>query len=100
GPQDVYLKNNYETPVLLKRVMAQGLYFDKVTLDPISKVSQIKGPVVDNEENVLITKEDLANGLYDKNGQEIKTGFDKIAQYVGNSVRNTIGMYKKILGKG
>lgn len=100
APQDVYLKDNYETPVLLKRVMAQGLYFDKATLDPITKVSQIKGPVIDNEENVLITKEDLANGLYDKNGQEIKTGFDKITQYVGNSIKNTIGMYKKILGKG
>lgn len=100
GPQDVYLKDQFETPVLLKRIMAQGLYFDKATLDPISKVSQIKGPVVDNEENVLITKEDLAQGLYDKEGKEIKTGFDKIAQFVGNSIKSTIGMYKKILGKG
>ncbi|BAQ02567.1 tail fiber protein [Ralstonia phage RSL2] len=100
GPQDVYLKDQYETPVLLKRIMAQGLYFDKATLDPISKVSQIKGPVVDNEENVLITKEDLANGLYDKEGKEIKTGFDKIASFVGNSIKGAIGAYKKLLGKG
>ena len=100
GPQDVYLKDNYETPVLLKRIMVQGLYFDKDTLDPITKVSQIKGPVIDNEENVLITKEDLHNGLYDKNGQEIKTGFDKITQYIGNSIKNSINTYKKILGKG
>ena len=100
APQDVYLKDQYETPVLLKRVMEQGLYFDKHSLDPISKVSQIKGPVVDNEENVLITKEDLANGLYDKHGKEIKTGFDKIAQFVGNSIRSSLQTYKKILGKG
>uniref|UniRef100_A0AAU7PEW1 Tail fiber protein n=1 Tax=Burkholderia phage vB_BgluM-SURPRISE13 TaxID=3159457 RepID=A0AAU7PEW1_9VIRU len=100
APQDVYLKDQYETPVLLKRIMEQGLYFDKATLDPITKVSQIKGPVVDNEENVLITKEDLARGLYDKEGKEIKTGFDKIAQFVGNSIKGTLATYKKILGKG
>lgn len=99
GPQDVYLKDQYDTPVLLKRVMSKGLYFDKETLDSISKVSDIKGPVVDNENNVLITKEDLHNGLYDKKGQEIKTGFDRIGQFVGNSVKNAIGAYKKILGK-
>jgi hypothetical protein len=98
GPQDVYLKDNYETPVLLKRVMAQGLYFDKESLDAITKVSQIKGPVVDNENNVLITKEDLHNGIYDKNGQEIKSGFDRVLQFVGGSIKKTIGTYKKILG--
>jgi predicted chitinase len=100
GAMDVYLKDNYETPVLLKRVMEQGLYFDKATLDPITKVSDIKGAVVDNDEDVVITKEDLANGLYDKNGQEIKTGFDRITQFVGNSIKKTIGTYKNILGKG
>lgn len=99
GPMDVYLKDNYETPVLLKRVMAQGLYFDKASLDPISKVSQIKGAVVDNEENVMITKEDLANGLYNSKGQEIKTGFDRVTQFVGNSIAKSIGSYKKFLGK-
>lgn len=99
GPMDVYLKDSYETPVLLKRIMEQGLYFDKVSLDPITKVSQIKGPVVDNEENVLITKDDLHNGLYDKTGKEIKTGFDRVTQFIGNSIKNTIGQYRKILGK-
>jgi predicted chitinase len=99
GPMDVYLKDNYETPVLLKRVMAQGLYFDKESLDSITKVSEIKGAVVDNQENVLITKEDLHNGLYDKHGKEIKTGFDRVLQFVGGSIKKTIGTYKKILGK-
>lgn len=99
GPMDVYLKDSYDTPVLLKRVMEKGLYFDKDSLDAITKVSQIKGPVVDNQENVLITKEDLHNGLYDKHGQEIKTGFDKVLQFVGNSIKKTLGTYKRILGK-
>lgn len=99
GPMDVYLKDSYETPVLLKRIMEQGLYFDKDSLDAITKVSQIKGPVVDNENNVLITKEDLHNGLYDKKGQEIKTGFDRVLQFVGNSIKKTLGTYKKMLGK-
>jgi hypothetical protein len=97
GPMDVYLKDNYETPVLLKRLMSQGLYFDKDSLDAIYKVSDIKGPVVDNQNNVLITKEDLHNGLYDKDGKEIKTGFDKVLQFVGGSIKKTLNTYKRIL---
>lgn len=100
GPMDVYLKDSYETPVLLKRIMEAGLYFDKESYDTVSKVSDIKGAVVDNAGDVVLTKEDLAKGLYDKNGQEIKTGFDRITQMVGNSFKKSIGAYKKLLGKG
>lgn len=99
GPMDVYIKDNYTTPVLLKRIMSQGLYFDQTTLDSISKVSDIKGAVVDNSGNVVLTTEDLRNGLFDKNGQEIKTGFDRIKQMVGNSISTAVNMHKKLLGK-
>ena len=100
GPMDVYLKDKYDTPVLLKRTMSAGLYFNKDDLSTITKVSEIKGAVVDNDENVVLTKEELANGLYDKDGQEIKTGFDRVAQFVGGSIKKSLNMYKGILNKG
>ena len=100
GPMDVYVKDKYDTPVLLKRTMAAGLYFNKDDLSTITKVSEIKGAVVDNDENVVLTKEELAQGLYDKDGKEIKTGFDRVTQFVGNSIKKTLGIYKGILSKG
>lgn len=99
GPMDVYLKDSYETPVLLKRIMADGRYFNKTSLDAITKVSEIKDAVLDNEGNVLITKEDLAKGLYDKDGQEIKTGTERIKQLIGGSMKKAISAYKNMLGK-
>lgn len=99
GPMDVYLKDQYDTPALSKRLMSKGLYFDKETLDPITKVSDIKGAVVDNDNDVRISKEDLQNGLYDKNGKEIKTGFDRVKQFAGDSIKKAIGSYRKFIGK-
>lgn len=100
GPMDVYLKDKYDTPVLLKRTMAAGLYFNKDDFSQISKVSEIKGAVVDNDENVVLTKEELAQGLYNKDGQEIKTGTERLMQFAGGSIKKAIGMYKGILKKG
>lgn len=100
GPMDVYVKDKYDSPALLKRIMAEGRYFDKATLDPITKVSEIKGPVLDNDGNVALSKEELALGLYDKDGNEIKTGMSKILGMLTGSAGKAIGAYKKLLGKG
>lgn len=100
GPMDVYTKSSPDTPVLRKQIMEKGLYFDKGSYDTIFKVSDIRGAVVDNEGDVVLTKEDMMQGLFDKNGQEIKTGFDRIKQLVGNSINKSVEMYKKVFAKG
>lgn len=68
--KDIYVKGFPDKPVILARDLRQGKCFDKETGKVIHDVSQISGPVVDNEGNELLTKEDLRIGLVDSRGKE------------------------------
>lgn len=68
--KDIYVKGYPDKPVILARDLRQGKCFDKETGKVIHDISQISGPVVDNEGNELLTKEDLRLGLVDSHGKE------------------------------
>lgn len=76
-PQDVYVKGQ-EEPALLKVTMKSAGYFSKRTRKPIMKVSDIDGPVVDEDGEIVLSKKMIAQGLMDKNGKPIKTGLAKL----------------------
>jgi len=98
GPQDVYIQGNPD-PVLLARTMRVGGYSSRITSNEIRKVSDIDGPVVDSTGQVVLSAEDIAKGLLDKNGKPIKTGLGKIVGAVKGAYQNISARAKK-LGQG
>jgi hypothetical protein len=68
---DIYTSPDAKAPVMTAAKMRAGLYFDFYTREPITKFSDIKGPVADEDGNVVLTEEDIRNGLYGKNGKPV-----------------------------
>lgn len=68
---DVYTSPTAEAPVMTAAKMRAGLYFNLYTRDPIHKFSDIKGPVADEDGNVVLTEEDIRRGLFGKNGKPV-----------------------------
>lgn len=85
GARDVYIAGK-EEPVLLARVMRAGGYRSKATGEVIYKVSHIKGAVIDENDEVVLSTEEFKQGLLDKDGNPLKTGVARMAQHIGNIV--------------
>lgn len=58
-------------PVMTAVKMRAGLYRDFHTQAVIKKFSDIKGPVIDETGAVVLTEEDIRNGLYGANGKPV-----------------------------
>ena len=68
---DIYTSPEAVEPVMTAVKMRNGQYFDFYTKDPIFKFSDIKGPVADKDGNMVLTEDDIRNGLYGKNGKRV-----------------------------
>ena len=78
-PIDIYVEGNgMKDPVLSAITMRAGGYFDQVTGKVISRPSQIKGPVVNDKGEVVLTEADVKMGLVDQYGEKIKTPWQKL----------------------
>lgn len=75
--QDVYVRGN-PNPVLLSRIMKAGGYRSRKTGKVINHPGDIDGPVVDNENNVVLSAEELKGGILDKYGKPIRVGMEKL----------------------
>ena len=93
-PQDVYVVGK-PNPVLTAITMKGGGYKDRATGNPVTRVSEIKGPVVDDTGNTVLTDEDIAAGLIDKHGKKIVTGFTGLAVRAGRALKWS---YDKVMG--
>lgn len=93
-PQDVYVVGK-PNPVLTAITMKGGGYKDRASGEPVTRVSEIKGPVVDDTGNTVLTDEDIAAGLVDKHGKKIVTGFTGLAVRAGRALKWS---YDKVLG--
>jgi hypothetical protein len=104
-PQDIYIAG-LEFPVILARSMRGGGYRLKSDRTVVSRPSQITGAVMDQEGNIVITDEDLRRGLFDKNGQPIRSPLGKIINFgknvlmagvraVGYAARSGLNVAKK-----
>jgi len=88
-PQDVYVAGKTD-PVLLAVTMRAGGYRSRVTGDPVTRPSQIDGPVLNSVGDVVLTEEQLASGLLNKHGQPLKTGYRGLFQRGKNLVMGTL----------
>lgn len=80
-PCDVYVQGRSE-PVLLAMMMRAGnAYFSKLNKHPITKPSQIDGPVVNEKGEEVLTEEMLKGGIYGQDGKVLKTGWRKALQF-------------------
>ena len=89
---DIYIKGS-NRPALEAKKLKAGEYFDEETLNVIKKLKDIKGQVLDNEGNVVLTHEDIDKGLTTASGDDLKVGL--VRKLVGYSLAPT-----KLLIKG
>lgn len=71
---DVYVVGE-DSPRLLKFVLQNGGYLDKATGKVISKLSDIKGDVVDLNGNLVLSLEDMRKGLVDQFGKKMEANW-------------------------
>lgn len=67
---DVYVKGD-PNPRLRSNLLRAGAYIDALTKKPIQKYSDITGPVVDRDGNIVLSMEDISKGLVDRWGKPI-----------------------------
>lgn len=65
--EDIYVANK-DKPVILYRDLKAGRYRDSVTGKVITTVKDIKNAVIDELGNIVITQEEIDQGLYSKRG--------------------------------
>jgi hypothetical protein len=96
-PRDVYVKGE-ERPRLLAVVMKNGGYLSEATKKPIRSINDIDGAVIDRQGNVVLTLEDMRQGLTDNRGRAIKgllKGAGRLATGAVKGVSNyMVGSYK------
>lgn len=81
-PFDVYVRGESE-PRLLANVLSAGKYLDAGTLKPIESYSQLVGPVLNEEQKVILTQEDFDKGLVDRWGKPIAGIGSKVVSALG-----------------
>lgn len=86
-PFDVYVAGNKE-PSLYAVKFRMGVYFHKDGGEAIRHPRDIKGPIVDENGNVVLSDEDIEKGLVDKNGIAI-----------GNKIGRAVAKIKSVAGK-
>jgi uncharacterized protein YcbK (DUF882 family) len=87
---DIYVAGE-TTPRLLARLMRAGAYLDQATGNPIYHPSEIRGNVVTADGDVVLSAEDIAKGLVDKEGKPLATLTEKILSHIVRNVRQGVG---------
>lgn len=68
--RDVYV-NGSKSPALQAVKLSAGQYFDQVTGEAVRTLDDIKGPVVDEVGDVVLSARDFAKGLHDTTGRQL-----------------------------
>lgn len=102
---DVYVQGEAK-PRLLAFMVRNGAYIDSATGKVISKLSDIKGDVVDLQGNLVLSAEEMRKGLVDRWGQQLKSGltgalqslkgkFNQARQFVGGKLKTVKGFVSR-----
>lgn len=75
---DIYIKGS-NLPALLASKMKEGKYFDLETGEVIKNLKDIKGTVVDELGNIVLTAEDVQMGIFTPRGINISGLFNAIS---------------------
>lgn len=89
---DVYVRGE-DTPRLRAILLKRGYYYDQTTGNPITSFNDIIGPVVDKDNNIIISNEDLAAGLVTRKGEKI--GVLGKAMSLGAKALGAVGSFYK-----
>ena len=68
---DVYMAGEKE-PRLRANLMRNGFYFDQQTGKVILDWTDIKGTIVDEKKNIIVSAEEVAKGLFDVDGKPLE----------------------------
>lgn len=82
---DIYVKGESQ-PRLYANLLRQGHYINKITKQPVYKLSDISGPIEDKEGNEIISASELQNpefALVDKWGRPVKSPLGRIVGRLG-----------------
>lgn len=95
--QDVYAVGS-EEPVLTKKDILAGVYTKAAdgSLKMVKSIKDISGAVYNASGDMLVSKEQLANGLYDKLGK--KFDFSKVKMGNISGVKDTMSQKAGLLG--
>lgn len=78
-PVDVYVVGSTQ-PSLLSIIMRGGGYFNTDGTE-VERPSQIKGPVLNEQGDIVLSLEQLKKGIIDKNGKPIRTALGKLLAF-------------------
>ena len=95
-PQDVYVVGK-PFPVLLAVTMRAGGYFSKVSNKPIYSPKDIDGPISNSDGEILLTQEDIAKGLLNKEGKPLRTGLSRVTGYLSDKAKSIFNLGKNAL---
>lgn len=91
-PIDIYLRGGKE-PILRATGFTEGLYIDQNSGDVLWSHHDITGPVIDKDKTILLSAEQLADGLFTVDGVQIK--ISKIKQYRNKAFRRGGELYNQ-----
>lgn len=69
--RDIYTAGNPE-PVMTAEEMVNGEYRDQATGETIERVEDIKGPVIDSNDRVVLSAKTMIKGVFDSSGKHLK----------------------------
>jgi hypothetical protein len=106
---DIYVKGETE-PRIRVNLLNNGYYYDRESGKPIARFSDIKGPIVDRDGNLVLDHEDIKKGLVDRHGNPAlgtlarlisKTGgFLKGSHDIGLKLAKEFSSLAKTMGAG
>lgn len=95
-PYDVYVKDELERPVLYASMMRLGdRYFSGLTGKPIKHPRDIDGPVKDQDGNFVVSEEQYAKGLVNRDNRSISNLPSRLYGKAARMAGKAIGVLKK-----
>lgn len=73
---DVYVAGEKE-PRLRANLMRNGFYFDQATGKVILDWTDVKGTIVDEKKNIILSAEEIAKGIFDADGKPLELSMTK-----------------------
>ena len=95
---DVYIKGKVE-PVIRAELLRAGYYYDQATGQVIQRASDIKGTVVNKAGEVVLSLDEMKDGLYDIKGRIIESPVAKLAYKAFRNIKANLLLGKRSLKK-
>lgn len=95
-PKDVYVSGEKE-PRLYAFKMRAGFYVNVMDNSVITRPTQIKGPVRDGDDNIVINEQDFQRGLVDAEGKPIRTLIQKLATGLRDNAVRTQKLVRNVV---